>query len=154
MLSCKHANKILFQKIYPISFFVCMIIQVDLVLLWFQIGMGRKSHDIWAFYKKVEKNGKQRALCNHCMTDIVPLVERMKEHYQKCKAPSAAEDDVSKSEPGPSPPKIAKQTKLPFPSAKPSQKHEIDLQITRFVLMFYYFLYIIIYTSLHLHTTV
>ena len=58
MLSCKHVNKILFQKIYPISFFVCMIIQVDLVLLWFQIGMGRKSHDIWTFHKKVEKKGK------------------------------------------------------------------------------------------------
>ena len=71
MLSCKHANKILFQKIYPISFFVRMIIQVDLVLLWFQIGMGRKSHDKWTFYQKVEKNGKQRALCNQCMTDIV-----------------------------------------------------------------------------------
>ena len=52
----------------------------------------------WTFYKKVEKNGKQRALRNQCMTDIVPLVERMKEHYQKCKAPSAAEDDVSESE--------------------------------------------------------
>ena len=82
MLSCKHANKILFQKIYPISFFVCMIIQVDFVLLWFQTGMGRKSHDIWTFYKKVEKNGKQRALCNQYMTDIVPLVERMKARHE------------------------------------------------------------------------
>ena len=46
MFSCKHANKIMFQKIYPISFFVSMIIQVDLVLLWFQIGMGRKSRQL------------------------------------------------------------------------------------------------------------
>ena len=36
----------MFQKIYPISFFVSMIIQVDLVLLWFQIGMGRKSRQL------------------------------------------------------------------------------------------------------------
>ena len=75
------------------------------------------------------------------MTDIVPLVERMKEHYQKCKAPSAVEDDVSESEPEPSAPKTAKQTTLPFPSTKPSQKHEIDLQITRFLLMLYYHFY-------------
>ena len=32
-----------------------MIIQVDLVLLRFQIGMGRKGHDIRTFSKKVEK---------------------------------------------------------------------------------------------------
>ena len=38
--------------------------------------MGRKTDSIWAFFKKIEKDGKTRALCNNCKEDLVPLVER------------------------------------------------------------------------------
>ena len=76
--------------------------------------MGRKTDSIWAFFKKIEKDGKTRALCNNCKEDLVPLVERMKNHVSKCKASPPADDIEIIDEPGPSTSKRKKQDVLPF----------------------------------------
>ena len=95
--------------------------------------MGRKTDSIWAFFKKIEKDGKTRALCNNCKEDLVPLVERMKNHVSKCKASPPADDIEIIDEPGPSTSKRKKQDVLPFIGTRPTQQHQLDIQITRLV---------------------
>ena len=102
--------------------------------------MGRKTDSIWAFFKKIEKDGKTRALCNNCQKDLVPL----KNHVSKCKAsPPANEIDII-DEPGPSTSKRKKQDVLPFIGTGPTQQHQLDIQITR--LVFIRHMIIIFYT--------
>ena len=88
--------------------------------------MGRKTDSIWAFSKKIEKDGKTRGLCNNCKEDLVPLVERMTNHVSKCKASPPADDIEIIDEPGPSTSKRKKQDVLPFFGTRPTQQHQLD----------------------------
>ena len=82
--------------------------------------MGRKEDHIWLFFKKNEANGRTRAQCQDCFEDIVPLVERMRNHHEKCEARQQGPDDS----PGPSAPKARKtQGTLGFKSSHTINMH-------------------------------
>ena len=87
--------------------------------------MGRKEDPIWAFFKKIDVDGRKRAQCTQCLEDIVPLVERMRSHQDKCKSPAGSD--------GPSEAKKLKQQTLGFKGTKQVEQHAIDLQLTRLV---------------------
>ena len=72
--------------------------------------MGRKEDPIWAFFKKIDVDGRKRAQCTQCLEDIVPLVERMRSHQDKCKSPAGSD--------GPSEAKKLKQQTLGFKGTK------------------------------------
>ena len=74
--------------------------------------MGRKEDPIWAFFKKIDVDGRKRAQCTQCLEDIVPLVERMRSHQDKCKSPAGSD--------GPSEAKKLKQQTLGFKGTKPN----------------------------------
>ena len=72
-----------------------------------------------------------RAQCQDCFEDIVPLVERMRNHHEKCESRQQRPDDS----PGPSAPKARKtQGTLGFKSIKPYDQHAYELQSAKTII--------------------
>ena len=89
--------------------------------------MGRRKSGVWQNFSEITIDGVIRAKCDFCQMDLVSNPDRMQKHLDKCAA-----NNTEKHEAGPS---SMKQTKLSVPSfsTSKSMQHQIELQVTRYV---------------------
>ena len=82
---------------------------------------------IWKDFNEVTKDGVARAECQLCEQDIVPLVPRMENDVEeRCKRRITAEEEAS-------PTKRMKQPTLGLVSTSAHKQHDINLQLTRYL---------------------